>query len=1045
MISFGRIAREPVKANLCAFLLLLAIALHPASGNAGWQMYGVADGLADTDTHAVIEDRLGNIWFATTGGVSRYDGLNWKTFAAAAGVPGSVSSITEDLSGDIWVADGGEVSRFDGSAWRHYSAADTFPIGVSVIKADHLGNLWLGTRGNGVSRFDGHTWKTYTFPDGPGGTTIYSITEDHLGNVWFGTSGGASRFDGTSWRTYTTVDSLASDVVLGIAEDASGNYWFATTRGVSRFDGRTWKTYVFGEFPDNAVFCVTADRLGNVWIGNYTVFRFDGRDWRSYSGVDGFPGFDLRTMTVDQSGNLWVGTATDGAARYDNTSLKTFTMADGLPDNFIHALLEDDSLRLWCGTNQGASTFDGSAWKIYSVLSTFNGLANDTINAMAKDLSGNLWFGTRAGISRFDGSSWKTFTTDSGLANNIVSAITVDLQGDIWVGSTWGGGVSRLHANTWKVYTDSTGLLSNFVYQMATDSSGNVWCVHGGGLSRYDGVGWQTYTNDVPAIDQVNSLTVDHEGMVWIGTIGGGASRFDGHGWQTYTSVDGLGGDVVAEIVDDLGSLWFATAKGFSRFDGTSWWSYPPSSSFPDPGEPTIADHVGTLWSAHYARLTRYEPDRVAPQTVLLGHPPPLSGSRDQSVSFVAAFEETKVDFSTRLDGGAWSSSWTPVGFWARTGLSDGVHTVEARGRDQFGNIDPVPVSTTFEVDATPPTPVISYPPSGRALHGGEPVIGTASDPRFRRYSLEVRSSGAASWDSVSQSSTPVASDTLGTWETSGLADGDYDIRLSVVDTLGLIGRTQVSVVVDNHFPSAGETTPAVITAATGGHLYTTNQELHLYFPPHAFDQDAVVSMAAAVSATDTLPSGAVRVLPGYDISWSGGTLRKPATMRFASSTADLAAAAPGGAPGTLAIYDSTGSSGWQRLGGTTESGDVALTINQPGRYALFAERSAYKGAGSLSGLAFTPRVFSPTGTFASSDVGISFTLSRPAPVTVRVYTRSGRLVKEVASGQSMNAGVNLVRWDGRDRSGDVAVDGLYLITVEALGQTQRKPLAVVK
>ena len=98
-----------------------------------------------------------------------------------------------------------------------------------------------------------------------------------------------------------------------------------------------------------------------------------------------------------------------------------------------------------------------------------------------------------------------------------------------------------------------------------------------------------------------------------------------------------------------------------------------------------------------------------------------------------------------------------------------------------------------------------------------------------------------------------------------------------------------------------------------------------------------------------------------------------------------------------------------------------------------------------MAGLAFTPRVFSPTGGFAGNEVGISFTLGRPAPVTVRVYSRSGRLIREVIADQTMNAGANLVRWDGRDRNGGYAADGMYLVTVEALGRTERKTLAVVK
>jgi hypothetical protein len=255
---------------------------------------------------------------------------------------------------------------------------------------------------------------------------------------------------------------------------------------------------------------------------------------------------------------------------------------------------------------------------------------------------------------------------------------------------------------------------------------------------------------------------------------------------------------------------------------------------------------------------------------------------------------------------------------------------------------------------------------------------------------------------------------------------------------LGLTGVAQVTVVVDNQFPYAGETAPAKVTAASGGDLYTTNQELHLYFPPHAFDQDALVSIAAAGSPLDTLPGGAIQVLPGFDIAWSAASLRKPATLEF--STAGKVSV-----PGALAVYETSDGLTWQRLGGTPEEGKVSLAIRGAGRYALFAETATPTGDASLSALSFTPRVFSPAGTFANDHVAIGFTLGRTAPVTVRIYNRAGRLVSEVVSGQTLGVGANIVRWDGRDRGGVYVADGIYLVTVEAVGQMRKNTLAIVR
>jgi hypothetical protein len=348
-----------------------------------------------------------------------------------------------------------------------------------------------------------------------------------------------------------------------------------------------------------------------------------------------------------------------------------------------------------------------------------------------------------------------------------------------------------------------------------------------------------------------------------------------------------------------------------------------------------------------------------------------------------------------------------------------------------------------LEVDATPPAPVIASPLFGLPVRGQVEVRGTAADPRFAVYRVEARPAGAPSWDPpLATSSTQAANAALATWDTSSLPDGDYDLRLSVSDSLGLVGIAQVTVIVDNHAPFADVTTPARVSAASGGDVFTTNREAHLYFPPHAFSRDAIVTIAPLPDADvpDTLSPGAVRVRSGYELSWSGAALQKPVRLELSYAGAPL----PGG---NLAVYVSSAGTAWRRLGGTLERDAQSLTLalTEPGRYALFADSGVRSERGGLSGISFTPRVFSPTGTFADREVGIGFTLGRPAPVTIRVYARNGRLIRDVLVDAPMGAGANLVRWDGTDRDGGFVPNGIYMVAVQALGETRQGALAVVR
>jgi len=64
------------------------------NGQAGLQHFTTREGLADNTVNSIYEDKAGNIWFGTNGGLSRYDGKSFRNFTTKDGLPGnSVGSI----------------------------------------------------------------------------------------------------------------------------------------------------------------------------------------------------------------------------------------------------------------------------------------------------------------------------------------------------------------------------------------------------------------------------------------------------------------------------------------------------------------------------------------------------------------------------------------------------------------------------------------------------------------------------------------------------------------------------------------------------------------------------------------------------------------------------------------------------------------------------------------------------------------------------------------------------------------------------------------
>jgi hypothetical protein len=333
-------------------------------------------------------------------------------------------------------------------------------------------------------------------------------------------------------------------------------------------------------------------------------------------------------------------------------------------------------------------------------------------------------------------------------------------------------------------------------------------------------------------------------------------------------------------------------------------------------------------------------------------------------------------------------------------------------------------------------------------------IMGSAIDPRFESYRVDVRSASSTTWEPptatlLRASALPVTDGVLASWDTRAFSDGLYDLRLSVTDTLELTGTALVQVIVDNQWPFVEQTAPVVVTMGTGGNVYSMAGDCHLYFPPHAFAHDATVVIRTldASELPDTLAGGAVRVDGGYEVAWGDVSLDKPATLSLslgAHAKGTRSSVESGRVP---AFYVSEAGSPWRRLGGTAgDSGDsLSVSITAPGRFAVYEDAGGAEGEAGISSVSMTPRVFSPTGGFADSQVSIGFSLGRSGPVSVRIYNRAGRLVREVLSEVPLGAGANLVRWDGEDRDGHLVEDGIYLVSIEAQGLRETRTVAIVR
>jgi ligand-binding sensor domain-containing protein len=164
----------------------------------------------------------------------------------------NIAGIMEDKSGNIWFATSENgVFRYDGKIITNI--AEKVALGENYaggIAQDKMGNMWF-TMKNGICKYDpsaslragGKTLTEYTTKDGLGGTEFWGIYIEESGIIWVTARGSTTRFDPSiplpnpkAFKVFTPADGL-NCCVQSMFQDKDGNMWWGTGQGLYRFEG----------------------------------------------------------------------------------------------------------------------------------------------------------------------------------------------------------------------------------------------------------------------------------------------------------------------------------------------------------------------------------------------------------------------------------------------------------------------------------------------------------------------------------------------------------------------------------------------------------------------------------------------------------------------------------------------------------------------------------------------------------------------------------------------------------------------------------------
>ncbi|HEY0971402.1 MAG TPA: two-component regulator propeller domain-containing protein [Gemmatimonadales bacterium] len=267
---------------------------QPVRGSAlGAARHSPLDGvLPEYGVRDLVRDDRGDVWVATTGGVTRLpggDAARAVTYTSRDGMSDDrARALAPGRGGVVWIGTFNGVTEWRDGRLRSYGPGDGLTDGyVLSVFEDSRGTLWVGTQTAGLFRRE-PGGRFLPGPPSLGRQPVFRITEDGDGTLWVGTARGLARLQGRGAETRVAFvsahDGLPGNTVFHAIEDGRGSLWLTGPWGIARVP-----LAGLHAVADGRARSVTAKPFGR---GDGLVAREGssiGRSWRAPDGTLWFP------------------------------------------------------------------------------------------------------------------------------------------------------------------------------------------------------------------------------------------------------------------------------------------------------------------------------------------------------------------------------------------------------------------------------------------------------------------------------------------------------------------------------------------------------------------------------------------------------------------------------------------------------------------------------------------------------------------------------------------------------------------------------------
>lgn len=591
----------------------------------------------------------------------------------------SVFYLAQDPKGFIWIGTQNGLNRYDGYKMSSDLGSDTTNklfsnVAVRFIYADSANNLWAYIDHEGLARIDLSTNKVdrymydSTTKNSIASNIINEIKEFEKGMIYIATPRGVSILDRNK-NTFTTLhhsdkdpNSLLTDNVRTMTKDIYGNYWFGHSgAGITQYIP-SQKKFVRHSMSDpkfkflgNKIRHLFADSKGILWISMWQSGNafYDIKNDYFWNQEDTTKKYEyLKNVGLvfefmeDKQGLIWMCTAEKGLAYY-NTEKRELTWFENNPDdpqtisdNTNLCMLIDRTGLIWSGTWKGGlNYFNPGCLKFGHIKhesNKSNTLNHNDVISFYEVNHRKVIIGTGNNICYFDPVT-KQFTREESkktdrdrlVEKSQVNFTLRDIDGTFWYCTNGAGAYHYFpETNKFQIYGQSSGkeyFMSDVPEYMLLDKENNLWVgcwLDGLGLYNRDTKTFSfflTQDKKSPLYSPIIiNLTLDDDGMIWIGTKDNGLIWLDPK-TKKFEKVDEQKGSFlnfgsVTSVVidkDNRDKMWITAGGHLLEFDRRS-------RKFIDHSEVSkeleasftgcVQDQKGHLWITSTQDLFRFNP-----------------------------------------------------------------------------------------------------------------------------------------------------------------------------------------------------------------------------------------------------------------------------------------------------------------------------------------------------------------------------------------------------------------------------------------------------